>query len=69
MSCEDGSPNIQRNAKLRHPDLLHSHHHSAPPCKRKSPLQLRRQEHSLHATKTNVEEAKSTQSLSAEEKH
>ena len=37
MPCESGSLNIQLNAKIRHPGLLHFHHPSAPPCKRKSP--------------------------------
>ena len=60
MSCESGSLNIQLNAKLGHPDLLPFHHLSAPPCKRKSPLQLCQQEPRRHAAKANVEEAKST---------
>ena len=67
MSCESGSLNIQLNAKLGHPDLLPFHHASAPPCKWKSSSQLRRQERRRHAAKTNVEEAKSTQNLSAED--
>ena len=33
MSCEAGSLNIQLNAKIGHPDLLHFHHPSVPPCK------------------------------------
>ena len=65
MSCEAGSLNIQLNAKLRHPDLPHFHHPSAPPCKRKSPSQFCLQERRRHAAKTNVEKAKSTQNLSA----
>ena len=67
MSCEAGSLNIELNVKLRHPDLLLFHHPFAPPCKRKSPSQLRRQERQSHAAKTNVEEAKSTQNLSADD--
>ena len=66
MSCEAGSLHIQLNAKLGNSDLLHFHRPSAPPCKRKSPSQLRRQECRRHAAKTDVEEAKSKQSLSAE---
>ena len=64
MSCENGSLNIRLNAKLGLPDLLHFHHPSAPPCKRKSPSQLRRQERRLHAAETNVDIAMSTQNLS-----
>ena len=67
MSCEAGSLNIQLNAKLGHPDLLHLHHPSAPPCKRKSPSQLRRQEHRRHAAKRRLGEAMSTQNVSAED--
>ena len=67
MSYEARSLNIQLNAKLRHPDLLCFHHPSAPPCKRKSPSQLRRQERRRHAVKTNAEEAKSTHNLGAED--
>ena len=67
MSCEAWSLNIQLNAKFGHSDLLHFLNHSAPPCKRKSPSQLRRQERRRHAAKINVEEAKCTQNLSAEE--
>ena len=48
MFSEAGSLNIQLNAKLGHPDHLHFHHLSAPPSKRKSPSQLRRQERRLH---------------------
>ena len=55
MSCEAGSLNIQLNAKLGHPDLLHFHHPSAPPCKKKSHSQPRRQERGHHAAKPNVE--------------
>ena len=67
MSCEARSLNIQLNAELGHPDLLHFHHPSAPPCKRKSPLQLRRQERRRYAAQTNVYIAKSTQNLSAQD--
>ena len=67
MSCEAGSLNIQLNAKLGHPALLHFNHPSAPPCKRKSPSQLGRQEHRRHAAITKVEEAKSTKNLNAED--
>ena len=67
MSCEARSLNIQLNAKLRYPDLLHFHHPSAPSCKRKSPSHLRRQERRRHAAKANVEEARYTQHLSAED--
>ena len=49
MSCEAESLTIQLNPKLGHPDLFHFHHPSAPPCKRKSPSQLRRQERGRHA--------------------
>ena len=49
MSCEAGSLNIQLIAKLGHPDLLSFHHHYAPPCKRKSPSQLRQQDRRRHA--------------------
>ena len=66
MSCEAGSLNIQKKANLGHPDLLHFHHPSAPPCKTKSPSQLRRQERTRHAAKTNVEEAKCTHNLIAD---
>ena len=66
-SCEAGSLHIQLNAKLGHPDLLHFHHPSAPPCTRKSPSQLRRQERRRHVAKTNVDIAKSTQNLSAKD--
>ena len=55
MSSDAGSLSIQLNAKLRHPDILHFHPPSAPPCKRKSPSQLRRQEHRRHEAKTNDE--------------
>ena len=67
MSCEAGSLNIQQNAKLGHPDLLHFHHPSAPPCKGKSPSQLRQQERRRPAAKTNVEEAKLTQNFNADD--
>ena len=53
--CEAGSLNIQLDDKLGHPDLLHFHPPSAPPCKRKFRSQLRLQEHRCHAAKTNVE--------------
>ena len=66
MFCEAGSLNIYLNAKLRHSDLLDFYYPSAPHCKRKSTSQLRRQERRHHAAKTNVEEAKSTQNLRAE---
>ena len=49
---EAGSLDIQLYLKLRHPDLLHFQHPFAPPCKRKSPSQLRRQERRCHAAKT-----------------
>ena len=53
MSCEAESLNIQLNAKLGHPDLLHFYHQpSAPPCKRKSPSQLKRQEGRRHLAKS-----------------
>ena len=67
MSCEAGSLNIQLNAKIRHPDLLHFHHPSVPPCKRKSSSQLSWQKRRRHAAKTYIEEAKSTQNLCAED--
>ena len=60
------APPLHLNAKLGHSDLLHFHCPSAPPCKRKSPSQLRRQECRRHAAKINVEEAKPTQNLRAE---
>ena len=66
MSCEAGSLHIQLNAMLGNSDLLHFHRPSAPPCKRKSLSQLRRQECMRHAAKTNVEEPKSRQTFSAE---
>ena len=65
MSCEARSLNIQLNANLGHSDLLHFHHPYAPPCKRKSPSKLK--ERRRHAAKTNVEEAKSTQRLGAQD--
>ena len=58
---------MQLNAKLGQPDLLHFHHPSAPPCKRKSSSQLRWQKRRRHAAKTYIEEAKSTQNLCAED--
>ena len=67
MSYEALSLNIQLNSKLGHPDLLCFHHPSAPPCKRKSHSQLRRQERRRHAAKTNAEEAKSKHNLRAED--
>ena len=67
MSCEAGSHNIQQNAKLGHPDLLHFHNPSAHPCKTKYPSQLCQQERRRHAAKTNVEDAKSTRNLSTED--
>ena len=67
MSCEAGSLNIQQNAKLGHPDLLHFHNPSAHPCKTKSPSQLCQQERRRHAAKTNVEEAKLTQKCYADD--
>ena len=66
MSCEAGSLNIQLNAKLGQPDLLHFHHPSACPCKRKSSSQLRWQKRRHHAAKMYIEEAKSTQNVCAE---
>ena len=51
--------------KLGHPGLLPFHHSSAPPCKRKTPSQLRQQESRRHAAKTKVEKAKYVQNLSA----
>ena len=48
-------------------DILHFHHPSALPCKIKSPSQLRRQGRRGHAAKAKVEEANSTQNLSAED--
>ena len=67
MSCEAGSLNIQQNAKLGHPDLLHFHNTSAHPCKTKFPSQLCQQERRRHAAKTNVEEAKLTQNFNADD--
>ena len=60
MSCKAGSLNIQVNAKLGHPNLLHFHQPAVPACKRKSPSQLPRQESRRHAATTNDEEAKYT---------
>ena len=60
------APPLHLNAKFGHSDLFHVHRPSAPPCKRKSPSQLRRQECRRHAAKINVEEAKPTQNLRAE---
>ena len=67
ISCEAGSLNIKLHAKPEHPDLIHFHHLSALTCKKKSPSQLLWEERTRHAAKTNVEEAKSTQNLSAED--
>ena len=63
---EAGSLNIQLNAKLGQPDLLHFHHPSARPYKRKSSSQLRWQKRRHHAAKMYIEEAKSTQNICAE---
>ena len=59
MFCEARSLNIQLITKCGPPDHLHFHHPSAPPCKRNSPSQLRRQERRRHAAIAKVEEAKS----------
>ena len=67
MSCEAGSLNMQLDAKLGLPDLLHFHPPSAPPCKRKYSSQMPQQERRRHTAKTNVEGTKSTQNLSSED--
>ena len=67
IPCEAGSLNVQLNAKISHPCLIHFHHPSAPTCKRKSPSLYCPQEHRCHAAKTNDGEAKSTHNLSAED--
>ena len=63
ISCEDGSLNIQLNAKLTQLDILHFYHPSSPSCKRKCHSQLRWQERRRHAARINVDLAKPTHNL------
>ena len=68
LSCDAGSLNIQLNAKLGHPDLLHFNHPSQPPCKRKSASKLRRQERRRHEAEIKAQEDDSTQEVTATNK-